>query len=462
MIWFLLQKIGFFIFLFLTIYFVYKKKYEGLLVLYFFGMAFTTCYYYAFTIWFPVKIIALGMIFCLFFEQNKRCSSALQVIYPMAALFIMAILLSDIIGICFQGSYAIRINRYVRMFNSNYTYVTTVVLLFFGLILERGFVKRLYPIYCLAVEIAIGFGLLHFVCLKLGINFMPLLRQDGTVNLEAIAQMGGHAVSRIYGVTGEPKNLGFLICPYLLASMIMLGQGIYRINKKYHLVTLLAGMFVLINTYSSSALINFFLAVPLVMMLFPLPKTSYKAAAFIVSLCVVVCLVRLVDETNLYKGQTNDSSFVEQLYDRTFVRAQNEMEDDRQESVILEHLASENNMIHILFGWGVSQYTFHVPGQTIGKSFIPVQSGLVLTLADFGLVGVILLFSLCYVILRILKLSLKSMNIYAQVFSVAALSSFIGSLMFGTIVTCFIYLMLALYAYYDEEELSVIKDNIKV
>lgn len=454
MIWFLLQKIGFYTFLFFSICFVFRKKYENLLALYFFGMTFATCYQYAFTIWFPVKIIALAMFFCLLSERNKRYSPSCKIIYPVTILFIIAILISDFIGICFPGSYASQINRYIRMFNSNYSYLTTIAVLFFGLILEKGFVKRLFPIYCLAVEIAIIFGLIHFICLKIGVDFMPLLRQDGTVNLEAIAQMGGQGVSRIYGVTGEPKNLGFLICPYLLVSMITFGQGIYRINKRYHLIAFFAGLFVLINTYSSSALINFFLAVPLILILMPIPKVTYKTATIMVSLCMVACIWCLINETKLDRFPTNESSYVEQLYDRTFGRAQKEMGDGRQESVILEHLASENNIIHILFGWGVSQYTFHVPGQTIGKSLIPVQSGLVLTLADFGIFGIILIITLCYFLVRLLRLSLQNKNIYAQIFSVAAVSSFIGSLMFGSIVTCFIYMMLAIYAYYDEQEIS--------
>lgn len=108
-----------------------------------------------------------------------------------------------------------------------------------------------------------------------------------------------------------------------------------------------------------------------------------------------------------------------------------------------------------MFGWGVSQYTFHVPGQTIGGNLIPVQSGLVLTLADFGFVGVLLILTLGYFLLKLLRLSLQNKNIYAQAFSVAALSSFIGSLMFGSIVTCFIYMMLAIYAYYDEYDISI-------
>ena len=455
MIWFQLQKIGFYIFLILTIYFVTKKKYECLVGLYFFGMTFATCYQYAFTIWHPVKIITLGMIICLFIKCNKRYSTSYKIIYPFISFLIIALLLSDLIGICIPGSYAPQINRYVRMFNSNYTYLTPTALLLFGLTMERGFVKRLYPIYCLAVEIAITFGLIHFVCLKLGIGFMPILRQTGAVNLEALAQIGGNVVTRIYGVTGEPKNLGFLISPYILVSIIMLGQGVYRVNKRYHLIALLSGIFVLINTYSSSALINFFLMVPLIMLLLPLPKISYKTATIIASVCVIVCGWILMDEVRLYRHQVNDNNYIELLYDRTFGRAQNEMENDRQESIILEQFFKEDNIIHTLFGWGVAQYTVHVPGQASGTNLIPVQSGLVLTLVDFGIVGIVLALWLCYIILKVLKLSLRSMNVYAQAFSVATLSAFIGSLMYGSLVTCFIYLMLSLYAYFDEEEIQI-------
>lgn len=455
MIWFLLQKIGFYTFLIFTFYFVFRKKYEKLLVLYFFGMTFATCYQYAFTIWFPTKIIALGMGICLFYKNNKRESSAYKLVYSIVLVCIIVLFLGDLIGVLFPGTYAPQINRFIRMINSNYTYLTTTLLLLFGLILKPGFVKRVFPMYCLAIEFAIAFGLIHFFCLKLGISFMPILRQDGSVNLEALAEMGGQVVARIYGVSGEPKSLGFLICPYMIILLIMLGQGVYRINKKYHQMVLLVGIFVLINTFSSAALINFFLAVPLIMILMPFPKLTYKTATIIVSLCIVVCFWCLINETKLYRFSANESSYVEQLYDRTFGRAQNEMENGRQESVILEHLASEKNIVHILFGWGVSQYTFHVPGQTIGGNLIPVQSGLVLTLADFGFVGVLLILTLGYFLLKLLRLSLQNKNIYAQAFSVAALSSFIGSLMFGSIVTCFIYMMLAIYAYYDEYDISI-------
>lgn len=453
MIWFLLQKIGFYVFLFLTVYYVYKKRYEALLILYFFGKTFATCYQFAYTIWFPTKVIAMGMLVCLLFEKKKRRSMAARYINPLAVTLVSMIILSDIIGLIYPGEYASHISSIRRMVNSSYSYLTPVVVLFFGLILKRGFVKRLLPAYCLAVEVAIAFGLIHYVCLSLGIEFMPILRQDGTVNMGAFAPMGGEAVPRVYGVSGEPKNLGFMICPYLFVSLIMWRQGNYRLNKKaYHVLALIAGTFVLINTYSSSALINFFLVIPVFLVLVPMPNISYKAGLAVSVLCLIGCLWALKNELNQYQSPFKEDTFMSLMYERTFGRAQNEMENDRQESVVMEHFAAKAEPIHILFGWGTSQYTFHMPGQTAGSALIPMQSGLVLTLVDFGLAGIILLVSIFCLVVTILRKSERSKNVYALAFSIAALSAYVGALMFGTIVSSFMYLMLAIYAYCDDQE----------
>ncbi len=453
MIWFLLQKMFFFVFLILTIFFVYRKKYENLLALYFWGMTFATCYYFAFTIWFPSKIVVLGMMICLIFNGFQRKSVAMQIIFPFISIFMIVLLLSDVVGVLFHGEYAPHIDKFIRMFNSNYTYITTAALLFFGMLLEKGFVKRIYPKYCLAVEVGIIIGLIHFICLKTGAGFMPILRQDGSVNLEALAQMGGNGVPRIYGVSGEPKNLGFLVCPYLLMSLVMLGQRMYRVNKSYHLIFMVMGLFVLINTYSSSALLNFFLAIPIIILLVPLPKLTMHFATIIVCCCLCGTLWMLKQEI-VEKPDDGRKNFSEQLYERTFKRAQNEMDEGRQESTILDTFFNKDtNMVFLLFGWGASQYTFYVPGQVVGNALIPVQSGLVLTLTDFGIFGILLLIMLAFILIKLLLMSLRCNNGYAIAFSVASLSSFVGSLMFGSLVTCFIYLMLALYAYYDGFEL---------
>ena len=143
---------------------------------------------------------------------------------------------------------------------------------------------------------------------------------------------------------------------------------------------------------------------------------------------------------------------LEALYERSFGRAQDEMSGDRQERIILDYFIDDRDISVHFCGYGTAQYTFHIPGQTIGNALIPVQSGLVLTLVDFGLLGIVLYAWLFIMILRLLRKSYYSSSIYAIGFSVAALSSFIGSLMFGSIVSCFVYFMLALYAYYDRQE----------
>ena len=108
-----------------------------------------------------------------------------------------------------------------------------------------------------------------------------------------------------------------------------------------------------------------------------------------------------------------------------------------------------------VIGYGPSQYTFHIKGQTIGNALIPVQSGLVLTIVDFGFMGIMMLCWLFLLILYIVRHSLIINATYGIAFSIATLSSFIGSLIYGNMVSCFIYFMLSLYAYYDNFEVAV-------
>ena len=234
MIWILFQKVGFYIFLILTVYFVINRKFFNLLVLYFWGMTFAVCYQFTFTIWFPTKVIALGMVISILFLSGPRRKTPVNnAIRPFVVLLMIALLAGDMLAFIVPQEYARHISKISRIINTNYTYLTTASLLFFGTLLPRGFVKALYPKYCLAVEVAIGFGLLHFLCLKAGIEFMPLLRQDGSTNAEAVFHSGGTAILRIYGVCGEPKNLAFFVLPYLLASLVMFSQTIFWIQSFY-------------------------------------------------------------------------------------------------------------------------------------------------------------------------------------------------------------------------------------
>lgn len=452
MIWFLLQKVGFWVFVGLTLFFVYKRRTIDLMKLYFWGMTFASCYQFAITIWFPTKVIVLGMMMCMIMYGNeRRTSDVLNIITPLASVFIIFLILGDAMAYVFPGQYAQHINKFSRLFNTNYTYVTSFALLFYGCMMPTGFVKKVYPSYCLAMEVAIVFGLLHYLCARAGLDFMPILRQDGSVNLEALTEVGGKTVTRIYGVGGEPKNLGFLVCPYSLVLLVMYGQNKFRFNNpSYHLAVIVAGVFVLINTYSSAAIMNFVIATTLIILFLPTGNLIRKLAPPALLLTVIWGIYSLATPKDVSKQ--DDSDFLTALYDRSFGRAKNEMEGDRQERVILDHYFEAPDILSKFVGYGPAQYTFHIPGQTIGNALIPVQSGLVLTLVDFGFVGIGILLWIFLILFQTLRDSFKSHTLYGIAFSIAALSSFIGSLMFGSLVSCFVYLMLALYGYHDALE----------
>lgn len=449
MIWFLLQKVGFYIFVVLTIYFVSKRQTLNLLKLYFWGMTFATCYQFAITIWVPTKVIVLGMMWCLMmYGSEKRESEVTAIVRPLMSFFVIILILGDVLAFVIPGDYAQHISKFSRLFNTNYTYITSFALLFYGCMMPSGFVRKAYPSYCLAMEVAIAFGLLHYMCLKAGIEFMPILRQNGSVNLEALAEVGGEIVSRIYGVSGEPKSLGFLVCPYVLVLIVMFGQGHFRFNnKKYHLLVILIGIFVMINTYSSAVIMNFAIAVPLIFLFLPTGGLVRMIAPYAICLLIIWGSYSMLAATPVQDN--NDQNFIEALYDRSFGRAQNEMEGDRQERVILDYYFADPDILSKVVGYGPAQYTFHIPGQSIGNALIPVQSGLVLTLVDFGIIGIGIYCWIFLILYQVLKDSYKFDCIYGIAFSIAALSSFIGSMMFGALVTCFVYLMLALYAFYD-------------
>jgi len=138
------------------------------------------------------------------------------------------------------------------------------------------------------------------------------------------------------------------------------------------------------------------------------------------------------------------------MYERTFGRAQDELENDRMETLVWQAFIHDD-VIYNIFGWGIAQYTFHVPGMLTATGIIPMQSGLVLTLTDFGLLGGIFLVCLMIFLMRYMKQCSKIENIYATVFSIAAVNAFVGALMYGNLITCFMYLMLSLYAYNDRQ-----------
>jgi hypothetical protein len=448
MIWFLFQKVGFFVFCFLTIKFVLQKKHENLVVLFFWGMVFANCFQYVFTIWSPTKVVSIGMLISLFLDQkNKIKTKPPSILRVLTFVFFIIIFVSDLVAILLPKINSfVKINPTVRLFLQNFAYLVPLILLKYGSILKKEFYDKILPKFCLAIEVAIVIALVHFVFNKIGVEFAPILRIDGFYNdvNEVVVSYGGNRVNRLYGFSGEPKNLGFTIIPYLVMMFFLYFKGAIRKSIKYHLFFLILGFFVVFNTYSSSVLIALILSVVLIFVFFRV-KVSTNVFSLIIIFFGAVLLYLLINSVYSVQKHNQESSLTA-FYERTFGRAQNELNNNRQETIVYRAF-SEAKPTYQLFGYGIGQYTFHVPGQTNNNKLIPMQSGLVLTLVDFGILGVFFYLFYGFIIIKFLLLSNRLNLVTSSAFFILTIVSYIGSLIYGSIITSFMFFMIAMYKY---------------
>lgn len=449
MIWLLLQQIGFFIFVILTLYYVIKGNYINLLALYFAGFVFSACNYFFITIWTPDKIVSLGMAYCIIFHRNSYRNQIPSQLKNILIFLVILLCISSIIGFVSIPRYTYLINPKLRIILANFSYITTSIALIIGILLPIRFRDDFFKKYCRVMELAILTGLLHFICLTLGVEFMPINRAglvENTIGSDVIAEFGGSIITRIYGFAGEPKGLAFCVLPYLVISITMFLQNNFIKSKIYHLIFLCLGLFVLFQTYSSSALINIIILLPLIIILGGVkPSPTFMAVLFI------GFILLLVYSTSSENGL---SGFFESLNQRTFERGQNELANDRQESVIMKYYDEEGFFVKT-FGWGLGQYTFNVPGQVFGNSIlIPVQSGLVLTIADFGVLGLALYLYLTFVVIGLVAKVKRFNSPITLSFAMASLSKLIESTMHGNITTSFVYLAIAYYMFIYENKFT--------
>lgn len=454
MIWSIIQQIGFFIFLFLTIYYVRKNNFANLLVLYFAGLAFAACCVYYITIWTPEKVACMGMAYCIIFKRKHYNTRMPKPLKNILWSLIFLLFISTVIGIASTPKYTYLISPIQRLILSNFSYISNSIILIYGILLPIDLKGKFFPKYCRVMELAILTGLLHLIFLSIGVEFMPIHRaglESDTMGNEVVAEFGGSIISRIYAFAGEPKGLAFCILPYIIISICMFLRNSFIKSKKYHLVFLALGLFILFQTYSSAAFINVIVLIPLILFLGGIkPSPTLLGIIFI---GVVFALI---------VGMTSDrgfSTFADSINQRTFERGQTELANDRQETVIMNSFIEENGIVKI-FGWGLGQYTFNVPGQVWGNSIlIPVQSGIVLTLADFGFLGLILYLYVFFVILRLIRKSKAIGSPIILAFSMAALSKFFESTMHGNVTTPLMYLMVAYYMYIYEKRNIINEKN---
>ncbi len=462
MFWYLFQEIGFYTFVLLTLLFVIRRRYVDLLVLHFWALAFASCFKFAITIWSPDKIVDLGIVFCIIIQRNKRKSRAFKYIKALLFLYITLLLIGNINAFLSVPKYKIGLNPNMRVMVQDFSYVVALVMLFGGAILPVGFDKEFYKKYCTAIEIgAIVPGLIHYVCNRIGIPFMPILRTGGDYDPadSVVAPFGDSIVMRVYGFAGEPKGLAFLLVPYLAIVLVCFLRGDSNRQNWKTLLFLLLGLFVLFQTYSSSALITFILLIPFILIYSNVRRSSYA----IVTLLVVFFIISGVLIHDAATGRYKMTQFVENVYGRTFERGMTEMEEGRQEAIIIDAFL-ESGFKVMLLGWGLGQYSFNVPNMiNEDNQLIPVQSGIILTLSDFGVLGILVLIYVAILVLSLLKKARVLPSPLPMAMAMAALSKYIESLSHGSLITCLLFLMIATFSIYDfqQPELGVCDDQIK-
>jgi hypothetical protein len=287
---------------------------------------------------------------------------------------------------------------YLRPFVQFFTYISLASLLPFimkTLTTQESllsFLKRYY----LVVEIVILFAVLQFILEKLGFGFMPILRRNLLTSPTAAFHLGNLDITRVYGITGEPKTLSAFVLPYFIITLYNFLKKAYNRNYYYHLVMLLTSLFVIINAFSSAALISLGLSV-----LFMVILKFENRLQFIFSLLVIILLFQSLNSNKFILSGENvkhDPNLNAIIFQRTIVRTASE-EDQRPEFLSIKFLVEQKPYL-MLMGIGMGMYPYFITGG--GRYGInPIDSNWVIFLMDFGLIGIVIFLS---IIIKMLKL----------------------------------------------------------
>ena len=181
----------------------------------------------------------------------------------------------------------------------------------------------------------------------------------------------------------------------------------------------------------------------------------------VLSLCVILVYAYslVAPESNASFQPQEQQSFFDNFYERSFGRAQNELEEGRLETIILKDFIESNNLLYHLFGYGPGQYSFHSEGLVFGRGVTPVQSGLVLNLVDFGICGYLYFFYLSYFVCRIYIATRNATDKTALYFVIMGIAVLIGNMMYSMMGGCILIGMLpfigiAYWINYNKREIA--------
>ena len=436
MIWLVVRYLIFALFVIAGIYCIIRRKYHLLVLLYFLSFPFQNCAaYIAITTWNPYKIISVCMFLCLVFYHKPRQQSSIIRNYGITIISIVCF--TALLGLTYLPN-KLSASGISRVISQSFTYCLGIIpLLFMVFLSKEQLIKSLrYYEYALYTLIALGF--IHFAFLKAGIPFAPIIRDFGTTNYWAIAKFGGENVDRIYGLCGEPKNMGLYVTPYVVWKIVQLFLEPSKWVKVS--ISLAVALFIFFYTYSSTAYIAFVAAIPLALVIVTRIRSN-----FIVNIGVYLFVITVLGAfwyINL--GNTiklPESQFVKSFTERSFERAENELEDERTEVRVLRDFQNAP-VVEKITGYGPGLYVYHTAGLTFGRGYNPMQSGIVLNLVDFGVLGIFALLFLLFIALSVIARAIKQRNLTAIYFMCIGGTTFLGNSGYSMMGGCILLGML--------------------
>lgn len=435
MIWLVIRYLIFALFVIAGVYCTIRRKYHLLVLLYFLSFPFQNCAaHIAITTWNPYKIISVCMLLCLVFYHKPRPQSIILRNYTLTIISIVCF--TALLGLTYLPN-KLSTAGISRALSQSFTYCLGIIPLLYMVFLSKESLNKALRYYELAIYILIGIGFIHYAFLKAGIPFAPIIRDIGNTNYYnywAIAKFGGEYVDRLYGLCGEPKHMGLYVAPYVVWKIVQLCVEPTKWLKTS--IALILSIFILIHTYSSTAYIAIVAAIPIAFVLITRTRSNFfiNIAVYLFGISVLCGFwyINLGNTISLPKSQ-----FVDSFTERSFDRAQDELEDERTEVRVLRDF-SNALLLEKITGYGPGLYVYHTAGLTFGRGFNPMQSGIVLNLVDFGVLGIFALLFLLFIALSVISKAIKQRNLTAIYFMCIGGTTFLGncgySMMGGSIL----------------------------
>ncbi len=431
------------LFLVLSLFYTITKRYHLLLILFVLGIGVGGFSIYWGTVWAPYKIVSIFILLVVLY--NWRTSKKNKYFKILIALFILSFSIALYTSTKFENpDMPLLQQSFLRPFVQLFTYVSIASLIPFSFMAIKStkelenFLKRYY----LIVEFVMLFAVLQYITYKLGYDFMPILRPNVVDSPTAAFDYGGQLVTRLYGVTGEPKALSAFIFPYFFILLYTFFQGKYNKNYFYHLISILISLFIVINAFSSAVLIS--LAVGLILSSIIWFKSNL---GFFIPLILLSIVIQVINPStySLVKGtNASSTSLSDYIYFRTIDRL-DQVGEKRIDYVAIKYLFEDKPEATFTgFGMGMYPYYLNLGGE---YGIEPIDSNWVVILLDFGIIGIFVFLYFLYKVFRLLKYKAFNRSVNYNTYLIALLSAYVLGMGVGSYLYIILFFSLTLVSH---------------